>query len=1199
MNEAERNLLFGLLALQNSFIDRRALVAAFDRWVHEKAVSLGGHLIAMGDLDAARHDLLDALVVEHLKQHDNDAQRSLAAISTFATVEPDLRQLADADIQASVAATATLRLNAPRDDIYATTVSKAPPSVSRFRILRPHARGGLGEVYVARDEELHREVALKEIQSRYADDQGSRARFVLEAEITGGLEHPGIVPVYGLGSYADGRPFYAMRFIRGDSLKEAIDRYHSPQGKQQPSGQRSLELRGLLARFIDVCNAIEYAHSRGVLHRDLKPGNIMLGKYGETLVVDWGLSKPAAAPDAPRESAESLLRPSSLSGSAPTQVGSAVGTPQFMSPEQAAGKLDELGPASDVYSLGATLYCLLAGGPPIKAAKIPEILHRVMRGEIDRPRERNPDVPRALEAICLKAMALRPPDRYRSARALADDVEHWLADEPVSALPESPSQKLARWARRHRRSVQSAAAALLLVSVVSAAASFLIHRAWRREADAHRVAERQSALAEESFQQARKTVDKFFTQVSETELLDVPGLQPLRRELLESARKYYKDFLRQRDGDPALRQELAETHYRLGRILSDVDTKRNALREFEQARAIEQALLAENPTDDVRFAAANSENALGDVYLKTGDLKPALASFQRALALREKLAHDQPDRAEYTRKLANSHNNVAIVLAKLAHPTSAWNEYTVANRLRQTLAEQYPDQLPYLCDLARGYYNLAALKREAGEWADAAAWFEMAEARYRELAQADPRGISYSRELAVTLRSLGDADLELGRAAKAADEWDEARRVAERLARQNPLLIELQADVAAAYLTIGRQPANGAPESALEWFQRAQTLLERLVADDPETARYQQDLAACHVETGRAQQSVGNNAAARARFDAADDIFAAMLAKNPSDFAAQKGRAQILACRAALARDEGDLNEARRLYGEALQQYEQQQRDDARRERDAAIASLLLDLAAVQRQRSDLPAAAETLEKCAGITAFLLEQYPEWQSYRLLQARSVYLTAVIEFERGLMDASLASFQTAAGLCETLPREQPIAAECTRLCGTVYDEMAVVLWQSQRYDEALAASRRASGMLRPVWQAAPHGNAARQTLSSHLANRARLESADGNWIDAAELVVERQSLWPQDARQLYLAAADLALIAADIGDGAGNLTDEQAALRTSVVEKSIAVLRDALTAGFTAWGELAENAAFKILADNPRFQELLKARPPGK
>src|SRR5262249_51476070 len=157
-------------------------------------------------------------------------------------------------------------------------------------------------------------VALKEIQDRHAHDPASRSRFLLEAEVTGGLEHPGVVPVYGLGAYADGRPFYAMRFIKGDSLKEAIDRFHQADRTGREAGEPTLALRALLGRFIDVCNAIGYAHSRGVLHRDLKPGNIMFGKYGETLVVDWGLAKTVGRTDGDGTSEEATLKPASASG---------------------------------------------------------------------------------------------------------------------------------------------------------------------------------------------------------------------------------------------------------------------------------------------------------------------------------------------------------------------------------------------------------------------------------------------------------------------------------------------------------------------------------------------------------------------------------------------------------------------------------------------------------------------------------------------------------------------------------------------------------------------------------------------------------------------------------------------------------------------------------------------------------------------
>src|SRR5262249_46291572 len=162
----------------------------------------------------------------------------------------------------------------------------------RYQVLRSHARGGLGEVFVALDQEVGREVALKEIQARHAHNADSRQRFLREGEVTGRLEHPGIVPVYGMGAYPDGRPYYAMRFIKGHSLSKAIQRFHTEEALTADAGKRALELRALLSRFVAVCNAVAYAHSKGVLHRDLKPDNVMLGNYGETLVVDWGLAKP-------------------------------------------------------------------------------------------------------------------------------------------------------------------------------------------------------------------------------------------------------------------------------------------------------------------------------------------------------------------------------------------------------------------------------------------------------------------------------------------------------------------------------------------------------------------------------------------------------------------------------------------------------------------------------------------------------------------------------------------------------------------------------------------------------------------------------------------------------------------------------------------------------------------------------------------
>jgi tetratricopeptide (TPR) repeat protein len=400
----------------------------------------------------------------------------------------------------------------------------APLVGSRYRPLRLHARGGLGEVFIARDEELSREVALKRIRWPHAGDGDCRRRFLREGEITGGLEHPGVVPVYGLTQDADGQPCYAMRFVRGQTLQEAIARFHAA-----AEADRHLALRQLLGRFVAVCNTMAYAHSRGVIHRDLKPANIMLGDFGETLVVDWGLAKRVSVAGESNSLGGNCWQHDPSDGHDDlTATGELLGTPAFMSPEQAAGRHSTVGPASDIYGLGATLYALLTGRSPFSGERV-EVLRKVARGDISQPRELQPDIPRALEAICLKAMAREPSARYATALELAADLERWLADELVRVYPEPLGARARRWVRRHRTLVTTLAAVLGVSSLlVVGAGGWLAARQAETDRALHSdLDEAARLLREEKWADARAAVQRAEGRLSQG------APQELRRRLAQ------------------------------------------------------------------------------------------------------------------------------------------------------------------------------------------------------------------------------------------------------------------------------------------------------------------------------------------------------------------------------------------------------------------------------------------------------------------------------------------------------------------------------------------------------------------------------------------------------------------------------------------------------------------------------------------
>jgi tetratricopeptide (TPR) repeat protein len=372
----------------------------------------------------------------------------------------------------------------------------------RYVIKQFHARGGIGEVWLAEDAEIGRRVALKRLRP---ERQHYQDRFLVEAQITGQLEHPGVVPVHDLGLDDEGRPFYVMTFVRGQTLKQAIDEDRSgPPAQREPPEVR---LCRLLETFVKVCQAVAYAHSCGVIHRDLKPDNIMLGPYGETLVLDWGMAKVRSRPEQPDGSPSVQLTYSS--GSAETEAGAVLGSPSYMAPELADGRATDAEERTDVYLLGATLYHILTGRPPREGSSREEIVELARTVPPPPPRRLRPDVPRALEAVCLKALAHRKWDRYATALELADDVQRFLAGAPVAAYPESVPARAWRWCKRHRRALGRSLAGAVVLGVLLAGAA-LVRDAWRKQEEWRRTAEvlRRSRQAQADLAEFRRLTEE-------------------------------------------------------------------------------------------------------------------------------------------------------------------------------------------------------------------------------------------------------------------------------------------------------------------------------------------------------------------------------------------------------------------------------------------------------------------------------------------------------------------------------------------------------------------------------------------------------------------------------------------------------------------------------------------------------------------
>jgi serine/threonine-protein kinase len=1217
---ADRNLLFAVLTLQADFLDVARFAEICTAWAARKDTPIADLLVERGWISREDRKHLDYILERKLQKHGGDARTSLSGIAT-ADVQHALSAISDPEIRDSLAGLAP-----PAGRVFVSTIGYQHEARDRYTISRLHACGGIGQVWLAHDTDLDRVVALKDLRPERSGDPSAWARFLEEAKITGQLEHPGIVPVYELARPAGGRrPYYTMRFVKGRTLTRASQGYHA---RRENGEAGPLDLRELLGAFVGVCNAIAYAHSRGVIHRDLKGANVVLGEFGEVIVLDWGLAKvldregpAAAAPpvklDCPGDRGE-------------TVQGQVLGTPGYMAPEQAEGRLDRIGYRTDVYGLGAILYEILTGRAPFTDTDSRDVLARVSTEPPVPPRDQIATTPRALQAVCLKALAKDPADRYASAGELALEVRRFLADEPVTAFREPAATRLARWGRRHKPLVTGAAALLVAAVVGLSAGTILLGRANAAIENERRQVDLQRDVAQANYEQARKAVDDYFVKVSETTLLNarVPGLQPLRKELLTTALTYYQGFAEKHRDDPTVRAELARTYYRIGLIVSAIGSAADAARHFEDARDRWKALADEYPDDlTIRDELAKAHFRIAAIRRSVvGTPAEGMQDLQTAQAILEDLTRKEPGNREFQNDLAKCYEVRASWLVDANRSDQELPFHQKAFAIWDDLARADPK---YRDSLAAALTNLGYYHTRNGKWPVALGYLERARDLLEQLKGENPYDLETLFQLRRAYINIGYLHRSRsGNLAEAVKGFARARNLTDVDGRQYPIVREFQAQRAAATHHLAELSLlTGNPARAVSLSRQSVQILDDLVKLEPDNVEYQTYLGGTLRMLGRAiGTSRTGYADAVAALTRARDLLTPLARTKPDNI---EGVAALGQC----YRDLGTVHQmnnrpadAEAAFRDACGLFEplvRGKKSNAYIEAD--LAETYTGWAAVRRAAGQ-SAEAEDLDRKAWDTwSGPADRNPDNTDYQARKAQSgLQLGTVLAAGKKPAEARSVLTDTRARLerlAPTSPRLSASLATVYAALGTVTegDAAARHAWA----EKAVAALRKAIAQeryrsLQAVKQGPLHELLRErpdfQALVAEMEERVKFERDD--WVArdiallkkgdhtaaVAEAKAKAESKYASDVT-VYNAACIYALASDKVWTGIGPPSPEQEKLAHQDRAQALALVRQSLEKGYRDLEHMKGDEDLRALHGLAEFKALMsewegKAAPKG-